>query len=73
VFLKLEVSLKWCWFESQEVQGNTTEHIPKISLKSQYRMLGKTGTPFESSYYCKRELHHRRSSIKLMQYISCFI
>lgn len=37
------VLLKRCSFVSiEEVQGKTTQHIPKITLKSQYRMLGKT-------------------------------
>jgi len=49
------VPLKKCWFVSIEVQGKTTQHIPKITLKSQYRMLGKIGTPFESLYYWRRE------------------
>jgi len=54
------VPLKKCWFVSiEEVQGKTTQHIPKITLKSQYRMLGKTGTSFESLYYCRRGVHQR--------------
>jgi len=61
------VPLKRCWFVSiEEVQGKTTQHVPKITLKSQYRMLGKTGTPFESLYYCRRGVHQRQCLIKFM-------
>jgi len=47
---------------SEEVQGKTTaiQHITNITLKSQYRMLGKRETCFESLYYCRRGLHQRQ-------------